>query len=125
MGHKERVDAKNGLENYVYSIRNTINDPKLEGKIPDDDKAAITKIVDDAIKWLDTNQTAAKDDFEDKKKEVEGTVGPLMQKMSAAANNAGGGMGAGGYHTGGCAATAATAAEADDVDDGPDIEEVD
>merc|ERR1712119_279355 len=56
--HKQRVDAKNGLENYVYSIRNTINDPKLEGKIPDDDKAAITKIVDEAVKWLDTNQTA-------------------------------------------------------------------
>ena len=35
---KQRVDAKNGLENYVYSIRNTINDPKLEGKIPDEDK---------------------------------------------------------------------------------------
>merc|ERR1712146_490685 len=72
--HKQRVDAKNGLENYVYSIRNTINDPKLEGKIPDDDKASITKIVDEAVKWLDTNQTATKEDFEAKKKEVEGTV---------------------------------------------------
>merc|ERR1712225_135109 len=90
--HKQRVDAKNGLENYVYSIRNTINDPKLEGKIPDDDKAAITKIVDEAVKWLDTNQTASKEDFEAKKKEVEGTVGPLLQKMAAAAGGAGGGM---------------------------------
>merc|ERR1712188_305995 len=90
--HKQRVDAKNGLENYVYSIRNTINDPKLEGKIPDDDKASITKIVDEAVKWLDTNQTASKDDFEAKKKEVEGTVGPLLQKMAAAAGGAGGGM---------------------------------
>merc|ERR1711959_35577 len=96
--HKQRVDAKNGLENYVYSIRNTVNDPKLEGKIPDEDKAAITKIVDEAVKWLDTNQTASKDDFEAKKKEVEGTVGPLLQKMAAAAGGAGGGMppGAGG-----------------------------
>merc|ERR1719229_349031 len=90
--HKQRVDAKNGLENYVYSIRNTLNDPKLEGKIPDDDKAAITKIVDEAVKWLDTNQTASKEDFEAKKKEVEGTVGPLLQKMAAAAGGAGGGM---------------------------------
>jgi len=149
--HKQRVDAKNGLENYVYSIRNTINDPKLEGKIPDEDKAAITKIVDEAVKWLDTNQTASKDDFEAKKKEVEGTVGPLLQKMAAAAGGAGGGMpggmppGAGGGMPGGMppggfggagmpggfpgAAAAAGAgaggADAADVDDGPNIEEVD
>jgi L1 cell adhesion molecule like protein len=149
--HKQRVDAKNGLENYVYSIRNTINDPKLEGKIPDEDKAAITKIVDEAVKWLDTNQTASKDDFEAKKKEVEGTVGPLMQKMAAAAGGAGGGMpggmppgaggmpggmppggfgGAGGMPGGfpGAAAAAGAAAgggDAADVDDGPNIEEVD
>merc|ERR550537_659037 len=148
--HKERVHAKNDVENYVYSIRNTINDPKLEGKIPDEDKAAITKIVDETIKWLDTNQTASKDDFEAKKKEVEGTVGPLLQKMAAAAGGAGGGMpggmppgaggmpggmppggfpGAGGMPGGfpGAAAAAGAGAGGDaaDVDDGPNIEEVD
>merc|ERR1711881_446865 len=149
--HKQCVDAKNGLENYVYSIRNTINDPKLEGKIPEADKAAITKIVDEAVKWLDTNQTASKEDFEARKKEVEGTVGPLMQKMAAAAGGAGGGMpggmppgaggmpggmppggfgGAGGMPGGfpGAAAAAGAAAgggDAADVDDGPNIEEVD
>merc|ERR1711907_292863 len=58
--HKQRVDAKNDLENYVYSIRNTLNDPKLEGKIPDDGKDAIAKIVDEAIKWVDANQTASR-----------------------------------------------------------------
>merc|ERR1712159_969403 len=102
----------------------------------DDDKAAITKIVDEAIKWLDTNQTASAEDFEAKKKEVEGTVGPLLQKMAAGAGGAGGmpgGMpggfpGAGGMPGGfGGAAPAggATAAPSADMDDGPDIEEVD
>merc|ERR1712017_25838 len=143
--HKQRVDAKNGLENYVYSIRNTLNDPKLEGKIPDDDKAAITKIVDETVSWLDTNQTASKDDYEAKKKEVEGTVGPLMQKMAAAAGAGGaggmpGGMppGAGGMPGGmppggfggaggmpGAAAGAGAGGDAADEDDGPNIEEVD
>merc|ERR1712093_62774 len=143
--HKHRVDAKNGLENYVYSIRNTINDPKLEGKIPDDDKASITKIVDEAIKWLDTNQTASKDDFDAKKKEVEDTVGPLLQKMAGAAGGGAGGMpggmppgaggmpggmppggfgGAGGF-PGAAAAAGAGGDAADEDDDGPNIEEVD
>merc|ERR1712017_65515 len=68
--HKQRVDAKNGLENYVYSIRNTMDDPKLEGKIPDNDKASITTIVDETIKWIDANQSASKDDYDAKKKEI-------------------------------------------------------
>merc|ERR1711959_260728 len=115
--HKQRVDAKNGLENYVYSIRNTMDDPKSEGKIPDNDKASITTIVDETIKWLDTNQTASKDDYDAKKKEIEGTVGPLLQKMAA-----GGGGGCAAKTGGGCGA-AATAAEAADVND-PNIEEI-
>merc|ERR1712032_596448 len=107
------------------------------------DKAAITKIVDDAIKWMDTNQTASKDDFEAKKKEVEDTVGPLLQKMAGAAGGAGGmpgGMppGAGGMPGGmppggfggaggfpGAAAAAGAGGDAADEDDGPNIEEVD
>merc|ERR1739845_104253 len=105
----------------------------------------ITKIVDEAVKWLDTNQTATKDDFEAKKKEVEGTVGPLLQKMAAGAGGAGGmpgGMppGAGGMPGGmpggfpaggmpggfgGAAPGGATAAPSADMDDdGPNIEEV-
>merc|ERR1712057_75833 len=101
--HKQRVDAKNGLENYVYSIRNTMDDPKLEGKIPDNDKASITTIVDETIQWIDANQSASKDDYDAKKKEIEGTVGPLLQKMAAGGGGGGGGAwgSAGG---GGCAA---------------------
>merc|ERR1719408_245028 len=132
--HKQRVDAKNDLENYVYSIRNTLNDPKLGGKIPDDSKDAITKIVDEAIKWVDANQTASKADFEAKKKEVEGTVGPLLQKMAAAADGGDGGVSGGmsggmkggmpgGF--GGCAPGGATAPPAADMDDGPDIGDID
>merc|ERR1719158_376261 len=87
--NKVRIEAKNGLENYVYSIKNTLNDPKLEGKIPEEDKAAIQKIVDDTVSWMDANQQASKDELEAKRKEVEGTVGPLMQKMAGAAGGSG------------------------------------
>ena len=129
--HKQRVDAKNGLENYVYSIRNTMDDPKLEGKIPDNDKASITTIVDETIKWIDANQSASKDDYDAKKKEIEGTVGPLLQKMAAGGGAYGGGGACGSAGGGACAAkngggcgAAATAAEAADAND-PNIEEID
>lgn len=44
---KEKIDAKNSLDSYVHSIRNTIEDEaKLANKISEDDK----KTVKDAIK---------------------------------------------------------------------------
>merc|ERR1711959_381020 len=138
--HKQRVDAKNNLENYVYSIRNTVNDPRAEGKIPAGDKDTITKVVDEAVQWLDAHQSGSKEDFESKRAEVEKTVCPLLQKMGGAC--AGGGCGSGGCggavpqpkcNGGGCASAAPESKYADtygaagnaDVDEGPNIEEVD
>jgi len=78
---QERIKAKNGLENYIYSLRNTVNDEKFKDKFSDSDKSTIIKTVDDAQKWLDTNEAAEKDEFEHKQKEVEKIAMPLMQKM--------------------------------------------
>merc|ERR1712146_799486 len=83
--------------NYVYNIRNTINDEKLEGKISADDKKAIQDLVDEAIKWLEAHPNAEKEEYESKRKEVEGKVNPLLQKMY----QQGGGMPTGGMPTGG------------------------
>merc|ERR1719158_2231614 len=86
---KKKVDAKNGLENFVYGVRNTVQDPKLEGKLPADDKSALEGIVDEAIKWLEANPHAEVSEYEEKKKEIEGKVNPILAKLQAAA---GGGM---------------------------------
>jgi len=43
---KKKIEAKNGLENYTYSIRNTLNDEKLKDKFGADEK----KTVEDAVK---------------------------------------------------------------------------
>ena len=126
---KVKIEAKNGLENYVYNIRNTINDEKMEGKIPADDKTAIQGIIDEAIKWLDSHQNAEKEEFESKRKEVEEKVNPLLQKMYQGAQGGMGGMPnmpTGGMPTGGDGSgmpNMNTPTQA--TDDGPSIEEVD
>jgi len=79
--NRERIDAKNGLENYAYSLRNTMNDPQVGEKLQQADKDALTKAVEEAIKWLDSNQTAEKDEFEHKQKELEGIANPIMQRL--------------------------------------------
>jgi L1 cell adhesion molecule like protein len=50
---RKRVESKNGLENYCYSIRNTLKDEKLKEKFSSEEKTKVEKAVDDAIKWVE------------------------------------------------------------------------
>jgi L1 cell adhesion molecule like protein len=79
--HKKKIESKNGLENYVYNMRNTIRDDKVGGKLSADDKKTIETAIDGAISWLDANQLAEADEFEDKLKEVEAVCSPIIAKM--------------------------------------------
>merc|ERR1711902_193361 len=78
---KERISAKNNLESYCFNMKSTIEDEKLKDKIGESDKEAITKKCDETIKWLDANQLAEKEEFEDKQKEVEELWRPLISKI--------------------------------------------
>merc|ERR1712004_210737 len=78
---KERVTAKNELESYSYQMKQTIEDEKLKDKISEDDKKVIKDKADETISWLDNNQTAEKEEFEDKKKELEKVCMPIMTKL--------------------------------------------
>merc|ERR1712146_93212 len=53
---KEKVEAKNALENYCYSMKNTLDDEKVKDKISEDDKKKANDAIDDALKWLEGNQ---------------------------------------------------------------------
>jgi len=78
---KERIESKNKLENYTYTVRNTSRDEKLASKVDPNDKATIEKAVDETIKWMDNNQMASKDEFEYKFTELEKLVNPIMTKI--------------------------------------------
>jgi len=77
----ERVSAKNGLEGYAYQLKSTCDDEKLAEKLSADDKKLIQDKASEVIDWLDSNQSAAIDEFEDKKKELEGIANPIMTKL--------------------------------------------
>merc|ERR1711948_174220 len=96
---KLKIEAKNGLENYCFTMRNTLQEEKLKDKFEDGDKEKIEKAVQDALDWLDKNQLAEKEEFESRQKELEGVVNPIMMKVYQAAG--GGGMPEGGMPGGG------------------------
>ncbi|RHY18795.1 hypothetical protein DYB32_010329 [Aphanomyces invadans] len=116
--NKLRIEAKNGLENYAYNLRNTLNDEKLQGKLDESDKKAIDDKVTETINWLDANQSAEKEEFEAKQKELEGVANPIMQKLYAAGGAPGGPGGMPDFGAGGAPPPASSA-------QGPKIEEVD
>ena len=79
---KERVDARNSLETYAYNMKNTISDSdKLADKLEEDDKSSIEEAIKDVLEWLDDNQDAEKEEYEEKLKEVEGVCNPIVSKV--------------------------------------------
>jgi len=115
-----RIAAKNGLESYAYSLRNTLNDEKVDEKLDAADKEKLKKGIDETVEWLDSNLTATKEEFEDKQKELEGIANPVMMKFYGAGGAPGGAPGAGGFPGG-----APGGAPGAGGDDGPTVEEVD
>ena len=131
-----RISAKNGLESYAYSLRNTVSDPKVDEKLDAGDKETLKKAIDETVAWLDDNQTATSEEYTDKQKELEGTANPIMVKMYGGAEGGmpggmpggmGGGMPGGGFPgaggPGGFPGAGGPGGAAHD--DGPTVEEVD
>jgi len=88
---KARVESKNTLENYIYSVRNAINDEeKLAKVITPEDKKTIEGVVKDTTEWVDSHQSAEKEEFDEKYKEVEKIVQPIFTKLYHAQGGAGG-----------------------------------
>jgi L1 cell adhesion molecule like protein len=94
--HNAKVSAKNHLESYTYSMRNTLNDAKLKEKLDPKDKEAIEKAVNAAVQWMDDNQNAEKEEYETKQKEVEAVCTPIITKLYQAGGGGPGGPGFGG-----------------------------
>merc|ERR1719387_1050200 len=96
--NKKKIEAKNGLENYCYSMKNTLQEEKLQDKFDAGDKEKIETAVQEALDWLERNQMAETEEFEAKQKELEGIINPIMMKVYQSAGGGDmpdmGGMGA-------------------------------
>ena len=116
---KEKIEAKNALENYTYSMRNSINDEKMKDKIEAADRETIETAIKETTDWLDANQSAEKDEYDAKQKELEAICNPIMMKLYQGADGGGGGM------PGGMPGGAPDMGGGGDGDAGPTIDEVD
>jgi len=85
-----RIKAKNELENYCYSMRNSVNDEKLDQLLRTEDKNTIDDAVQKVIAWLDTHQDSEKEEYSEKQRELEAICNPILTKAYQGANTNGG-----------------------------------
>jgi len=82
---KERIDARNGFESYVYNLKNQLEDDEngLAEKISAEDKKELQDLIDESLDWMDRNPEAEKEEYDEKQKEVENIANPIMRNMYA------------------------------------------
>ena len=103
---RQRVEARNKLEAYVFSVRQALSD--AGDKLSSEDKNQANKVCEDTLSWLDSNSLAEKEEFEDKLQEVQKQCSPLMAKLHGQGSN-----------------SAASDSQSSHRSNGPTVEEVD
>lgn len=80
---KEKIDAKNSLENYIYSMKNTVEDKEkgIGDKLSSTEKDTIVNAVKEQQDWLASNPDAEKGDYESHLKELQTTCDPIIAKI--------------------------------------------
>lgn len=76
---KERIEAKNELENFVYNMRSTVKNESL--KLQENEKTKIEEIVDSTLQWIESHANATKEEYKKKLDEVMSTTNPIIKGM--------------------------------------------
>jgi len=98
---REKVEAKNSLEQYAYTLKQSLTEDGVKDKLSDEDKKTVEKACDEAIRWIESNHEANKDAFEEERKKLEGIAMPIMSKIYAQGEGGGAGGMPGGFPGGG------------------------
>jgi molecular chaperone DnaK (HSP70) len=110
----ERVEARNGLETYLYNARNSLNEDKVKEKLGEDAVEKGLASIKNYLAWLDTHDSSGieKEEFDDQKKKAEAELGPLFMKLYGSGSD-------------GAEKEPPIVPGADSAEPGPKIEEID
>lgn len=81
---RQRVSARNQLESYAFSVRNALQD--YGDRLTPSDKSTAQQAVDEALRWLERNQTAERDELEYRFNELQRTCSPIMSRIHQGAS---------------------------------------
>ena len=78
---KENIDCRNGLESYVYNLKNAIDDDGMAGNISAVEKQDLQDITDEALEWMEDNADVEKDECLSKQREIENLANPIIRNL--------------------------------------------
>lgn len=76
---REKVSSRNGLESYVYNVKQAVEE--AGDKLPSSDKDVVLDKCKETIAWIDANTLAEKEEYEDRLKELQRLCSPVMSKL--------------------------------------------
>jgi heat shock protein 1/8 len=79
--YKKKIEAKNSLEQYCYSIRSSLKEENISSKIDPGDKSKLESLCEDGLKWIESNPNAEAEEFDRKKKEMEEIFNPIISRV--------------------------------------------
>jgi heat shock 70kDa protein 1/2/6/8 len=86
---KERVEAKNQLENYLYNARNSTDNPEFKGKLGDAKHKELNDLITQGVQWIEENAEATTEEFKGKYKEYEEKIRPIIMSVMGDVKQAG------------------------------------
>merc|ERR1711874_343439 len=78
---KDRIAAKNGLESFIFNMKSSLDGTEVKRKLSEEELRSVQSKLEEALRWLDSNQLAEKEEFVDKQKEVEEVTRPIIAKI--------------------------------------------
>ncbi|KAJ3166368.1 Heat shock cognate 71 kDa protein, partial [Irineochytrium annulatum] len=75
----EKVKARNDFEAYAYHLRSTVMDDNVS--LGSEERGRLRTAVEDALKWLEMNTQAEKDEYEGRRKDLEEVARPIMMNL--------------------------------------------
>jgi molecular chaperone DnaK (HSP70) len=76
---RERVEARNQLESYLYSLRHSV-DESLKDKLSAEEATTLGRAVTEALGWLEEHPAEDREAYDGKRKEVEAIANPIIAK---------------------------------------------
>ncbi|KAK7929139.1 hypothetical protein WMY93_005534 [Mugilogobius chulae] len=86
---RNKVSAKNALEAYVFTVKNSVQDEAVSSKLSQDDRKKLLDKCEETMTWLDNNQLAEVEEYQHKQKELEKVCNPIISKLYQGAAPAG------------------------------------
>lgn len=78
---KDRIDAKNEYENYVFNVRNSIDTEEFKSKLGDDKYKKLNELITEGIQWIESNPDLTAKEYRAEQKSIESKIRPIITSV--------------------------------------------